>query len=191
MVEPGAGLTRFLPAVLYAVAAMAGADAPTWVVDGSCRDGQPHGRYELRNGDGALRVAGAFNYGKRTGSFIFWTAAGARVAHIPYEEDVRNGTLATWYDVRRAGGEPPRRFESVWRQGMRDGLTRTWYVDGRHRSETEYARGRQVASAGWTNAGTRLTERAARDLAERDAAAADAYYAELETLVRNHLPRCD
>ena len=48
---------------------------------GSCRDGQPHGRYELRDRRGKLRVAGAFNRGRRTGSFIFWTAAGSRCPH--------------------------------------------------------------------------------------------------------------
>lgn len=191
MVGEGARLTRLLLAALCVVAVGAAAQAPAWIVDGACRDGQPHGRYELRNGNGTLRVAGAFNLGKRTGSFIFWTTDGARVAHIPYDEDVRNGTLATWYEVRKASPDPPRRFESMWRHGARDGLTRTWYVDGHHRSETEYERGRQVASVGWTDAGTRLTEPAARELAARDAAVADAYYLELETLVRNHLPRCD
>ena len=42
------------------------------VVDGACRDGLPNGRYELRRADGRLRVVGAFNHGRRTGSFIFW-----------------------------------------------------------------------------------------------------------------------
>ena len=144
----------------------------------------------MRTTAGSLRVAGAFNHGSRTGSFIFWNDGGARIAHIPYDDGVRNGTLATWYD-RKGGGEPPRRFESAWRRGTRDGLTRTWYADGHHRSETEYARGRLVSSTGWSDAGARLTERGAREVADRDAAAADALYAELEALVQKNLPRCD
>jgi len=190
MVGPLARLTRFLPLFLCVASGLAAAAAPAWIVDATCRDGQPHGHYELRNGDGALRVAGAFHYGKRTGSFIFWNDRGARIAHIPYDEGVRNGTLATWYD-RKSGAEPPRRFESAWRRGTRDGLTRTWYADGHHRSETEYARGRLVSSTGWSDAGARLTERGARELADRDATAADSLYAELEALVQEHLPRCD
>jgi hypothetical protein len=189
-VGQGARLTPFLLA-LYVVAGVVSAQPPTWIVDGGCRDGQPHGRYELRAGNGELRVVGAFNHGKRTGSFIFWTASGSRVAHIPYDDDLRNGTLATWYEARTARAEPARRFESMWRQGARDGLTRTWYADGHRRSETDYERGRQVTSAGWTDTGIRLQERAARDIAERDAATADAYNAELEALVRTHLPHCD
>ena len=119
--------------------ALAAAPDATLVVDGSCRDGAAQGRYELRTTAGSLRVAGAFNHGSRTGSFIFWNDRGTRIAHIPYDEGVRNGTLATWYDARTSGAEPPRRFESAWRRGTREGLTRTWYADGHHRSETEYA----------------------------------------------------
>jgi len=191
MVGQGARLTRLLAASSWLAAGVACAQSPTWIVEGSCRDGQPHGRYELRTGDGALRVAGAFNHGRRTSSFIFWSTKGVRIAHIPYDDDVRNGTLATWYETRITGAEPPRRFESMWRRGAREGLTRTWYADGRRRSETEYERGRLVTTAGWTDIGTRLNEPAAREAAERDAIAADAYYTELETLVRDHVPHCD
>ena len=105
MVGPLARLIALL-VVLCAASGVAAAAATGWIVDATCRDGQPNGYYELRDGDGALRVAGAFHYGKRTGSFIFWNDRGARIAHIPYDDGVRNGTLATWYD-RKGSGEPP------------------------------------------------------------------------------------
>ena len=183
-----------LTALLFALIALTGpcatAQPAQWLVDGSCRDGVPHGRYELRNGSGALRVAGAFSYGRRTGSFIFWTPAGARIAHIPYDDDARNGTLATWYEARR-GDEPARRFESSWRRCTRDGLTRTWYPDGRRRLEAEYARGEVTRALAWNDVGERLAESAARALASEDAAAAEAAYEALETLVAKHPPRCE
>ncbi len=183
-----------LKALLLALAALASpcVDAETvqWLVDGGCRDGAPHGRYELRNGAGTLRVAGAFSYGKRTGSFIFWTASGARIAHIPYDDDVRNGTLATWYETHR-GAEAARHFESSWRRGVREGLTRTWYPDGRRRSEVEYVRGRASRITAWNDAGEPLTEAAAHAIADEDAAAGDSRYQALETLVEQHLPRCE
>jgi hypothetical protein len=184
-------LTPFLLGALCAAASVASAQPPAWVVDAVCRDGQPHGHYELRSGSATLRVAGAFNRGKRTGSFIFWAASGARVAHIPYDEDLRNGTLATWYEPRDVAAEPGRRVESMWRRGERDGLTRTWHADGHRRSETRYAHGREVATVGWSNTGARLPERTARDVAARHAGATDRQIAELEALVRDHLPRCD
>ena len=176
---------------LAPLAAAAGSnDLAAWVINASCRDGSPQGPYQLRTPDGRLRVAGAFNNGKRTGSFIFWSNDGVRVAHVPYEEDERNGTVATWYPGR-PGAEPARRFESAWRRGRRDGLTRSWYADGRRRSETEYAGGTLVDTTGWSDTGRHLGNEAARAVAQRDAEAADAEYAELDRLVREHLPRCD
>lgn len=187
----GARLTRSALAALLVAAGAAVAQSTGWVVDGGCRDGQPQGKYELRTDGGELRVVGAFNHGRRTGSFIFWAAGGARTAHLPYDDDLLNGTLATWYDGRAAGAEPARRLESAWRRGVRDGLTRTWYADGRRRSESEYERGLLVNTVGWADTGARLPQGAARVVAERDAAAADAYRAELEALVARHLPHCD
>jgi len=184
-----AGAMIPLAAAMLAAGAAA-APMSQWVVDAGCRDGTPQGPYQLRSAGGQLRVAGAFNAGRRTGSFIFWTAEGVRIAHIPYDDGERNGTVATWY-AGAPGREPARRLESPWRHGRRDGLTRSWYADGRRRSETEYAAGRIVASAGWSDAGRRLSDAAARELALRDAEAADAQCAELDALVDGHLPRCE
>jgi hypothetical protein len=176
--------------VLAFSGALAAAPDATLVVDGSCRDGAAQGRYELRTTAGSLRVAGAFNHGSRTGSFIFWNEAGSRIAHVPYDEDERNGTLATWYDASPAGELPPR-DESAWRRGAREGSTRTWYRDGRRRSEAEFAKGTLITATAWSDAGAKLPEHAARELVLRDVAAADARYAQLELLVRGHLPQCD
>ena len=193
MVGEAARLRRAAAALAAAtllVARGAAAPPPVWTVEGNCRDGRPQGPYELRGESGQLRVAGAFNEGRRTGSFIFWAANGARVAHVPYDDDVRNGTIAIWYPGS-PGREPPRRLESVFHRGNRDGLTRTWYADGHRRSETEYAAGRIVASAGWSDSGASLGDEAAREIARRDAADADADYAELDALIREHSPRCE
>jgi hypothetical protein len=180
-----------LAVACWLAAGVAAAQSPGYLVDGSCRDGSPHGRYELRSSSGELRVAGAFNRGKRTGSFILWNDAGSRIAHIPYDDDVRSGTLATWYEARTGAAEPARRDESSWRRGSREGVTRTWYRDGHRRTEAEFERGAVVTSVGWADAGARLSDHAARNAVERDAAAADGQYVELEALVRTHLPHCD
>jgi hypothetical protein len=171
------------------LAAAVAAPATGWTVDAGCRDGRPQGPYQLRSDNGQLRVAGAFNEGTPTGSFIFWRANGVREAHIPYNHGTRNGTVATWYDGA-PGREPPRHLESVWRHGVRDGQTRTWYEDGHRRSETEYAGGRIVRSIGWTRAGERLADDAARALAERDEQAADVEYGQRDALIRDHPASC-
>jgi hypothetical protein len=194
VVDEAARLTRTLAVfALLGVAPLVAAgsnESPAWVVDAVCRDGEPQGPYQLRTRDGRLRIAGAFNDGRRTGSFIFWSDDGVRLAHVPYDADERHGTVATWY-AGTPGTEPARRFESAWRRGRRDGLTRSWYADGHRRSETDYAAGAIVSTIGWTDAGARLPDLAARALAQRDAEAADAEYVELDRLVREHLPRCD
>ena len=174
--------------VLFAAQAPAAADEALRA-SGGCRTGVPQGPYQLRGDDGQLRVAGAFNDGTRTGSFIFWRADGVRAAHVPYDNGVRNGTVATWYDGP-PGREPARHFESAWRHGRRDGQTRSWYPDGHRRSETEYANGRIVASAGWAASGEPLSAAAARDQAQRDERAADAEYTRLDALIRDHMPNC-
>ena len=65
------------------------------VIGGTCRDGEPNGAYTLRAPDGRLRVAGAFAKGRRTGTFLFWSERGARIAVIPYDNDRKVGTIAT------------------------------------------------------------------------------------------------
>jgi hypothetical protein len=174
--------------VLFAAQALAAAD-DALRASGGCRTGVPQGPYQLRGDDGQLRVAGAFNDGTRTGSFIFWRENAVREAHVPYDQGLRNGTVATWYDGP-PDREPARHVESAWRRGLRDGTTRTWYPDGHRRSETEYTKGRIIASRGWTDAGEPLPADAARALAQADEQVADAEYAQRNALVADHMPSC-
>ena len=191
MVVRASPLARALAGVAAAslAAQLVAASPSAWTIAGGCRDAHPQGPYQLRDEGGQLRIAGAFNEGTRTGSFIFWRANGVREAHVPYDNGVRNGTVATWYDGPPAR-DPARHFESSWRHGRRDGETRSWYPDGHRRSQTRYANGRLVATTGWSDAGERLSDTAARELALRDAQAADADYAKRDALIAGHTPRC-
>jgi hypothetical protein len=44
-------------------------------------------------------VSSAPNKGKRTGSFMFWSSRGVRIA-LPYDEGALSGTLALWWAMR-------------------------------------------------------------------------------------------
>src|SRR6185295_8574780 len=99
----------------FALAATASA-AQDFVVEGSCRDGQPHGSYELRDAKGAVRAVGAFNRGKRTGSFLFWSSNGARVAQLPFEDDVLSGTVALWWPPSGRDPDEKPKLEAVYTQ---------------------------------------------------------------------------
>ena len=160
-------------------------------VAGSCRDGQPHGAYQLRDADGRLRVAGAFNRGKRTSSFIFWSSRGVRIAHLPYDEGVLSGTVSLWYADAARGREPQQKLEAGYASGQLDGESRSWHAGGKPRAVLVYARGTLVAAKAWTAAGAPLPADAARALAARDAEADERYYRSLEAIVDAHPPRCD
>jgi hypothetical protein len=165
------------------------AAAQQYDVDGYCRDGLPHGKYELRDGKGKLRALGAFNRGKRTGSFIFWSSDGVRIAHLPFDDDVLSGTLGTWYSGK-SRLEPQRKLEAVYSHGKL-GDKRSWYPNGGLRAQYRYDQGELREAQVFNPSGKALAEDEARALAQRDAAADDAFVASLLALVAANPPRCE
>jgi antitoxin component YwqK of YwqJK toxin-antitoxin module len=195
-----AGLMRLAaPLALRASVAFLLAAPPQWtlaatasyVVSGNCRDGRPHGAYELRMPDGKLRVAGAFNHGKRIGSFLFWSASGARIALLPFDDDAMNGTVALWYLAANAKTEPKPKLEAVYANGLLAGGTRSWYPDGRPRAEYRYDQGVLAEARAWSAKGALLPEKEARALAVKDKAADEQFYNTLEAIVHDHPPPCE
>ena len=168
-----------------------GAIAQHLETTGNCRDGLANGAFELRNANGQLRVAGAFAKGRRTGTFIFWNAAGARIAVVPYDDDSKTGTVALWYPPTGARGEIARKAETPYADGVMHGEARAWHPDGKPRGEYRYANGELVAAMAWTAGGAPLPAAKARAQAERDAGQNARTYAQLERLVGANEPRCD
>lgn len=177
-------------AVVLALAAEAALAQP-YVVEGSCRDGRPHGNYELRDASGAVRVVGAFNRGKRTGSFLFWSSGGARIAQLPFEDDVLSGTLALWWPAAGKGAEQRPKLEATYAHGRLSGTKRSWYANGRPRAEFRYDQGTLAAAQATSESGRAMPEADARALAMRDLPGDEALYASLLAIVTQHLPRCD
>ena len=187
MVGAAARLIVALSLAAFAAAAI----AETFAVRGSCRDGYVHGVYELRGGDGRLRVQGAFNRGARTSSFLYWTGNGVRVAHIPYDEGAIAGTVALWYAQTLPGQEARQKLEAAYAKGERHGVTRSWFPNGRPRGEYAYERGTLVAAKAWNALGVALAESAALAQASRDADEDGRYYASLDAIVDANLPACE
>jgi hypothetical protein len=167
------------------------AAAQDFVVEGACRDGQPHGAYELKGRQGEVRVVGAFNRGKRTGSFLFWSSAGARIAQLPYDDDLLNGMLAAWYLPRDRMATEVQKLEAGYAQGRLSGVTRSWFPDGRDRAEFRYRDGELVAASAFGANGKPLPAAEARALAARDLATDRRLIDSLEAIVRANLPRCE
>jgi hypothetical protein len=165
------------------------ASAETLVASGGCRDGAPNGLYELRMPDGRLRIVGAFAKGRRTGTFIFWAANGARIALIPYDDDVKVGTVAVWYEHAKV--DPPHKSESTYVSGALHGTKRSWHANGKPRTELRYERGALVEARAWSESGAPLPAAQASALAERDIATDERFYATLETTIADNAPRCE
>lgn len=165
--------------------------AQDFVVQGNCRDGRPHGAYELRSATGTLRVVGAFAQGRRTGSFLFWSSDGARVAHLPFEDDRLTGTLALWYPPTPRQADGRHRVEATYAAGRLSGLKRSWYPSGRPRAEYSYRSGELVEATAFTETGDKVPAAQSAQMAARDAAADDALVGSLEAMVRSHPPPCD
>ncbi|MEO8344745.1 MAG: hypothetical protein ABI607_03535 [Betaproteobacteria bacterium] len=163
---------------------------PSYVVTGQCRDGRPHGAYELHMPDGQLRVAGAFNQGKRIGTFLFWSTAGVRIALLPYDDDSLSGTVALWYSTGTARSVPKPKLEAVYANGQLFGAVRSWYPDGRPRAEYRYAKGALADARAWDAKGAALATAQARTLALRDATEDRQFYNALEGIVRDNPPQC-
>src|SRR5437867_7796495 len=181
---------RVLTALLLAATTIPASGAGRLVAVGTCREGAPNGAYELRMPDGRLRVAGAFAQGKKTGTFVFWTAGGARIAVVPYDDDSRTGTVARWY-TKRSGHELGRRLEAPFRDNVLHGIERSWHANGAARSEMHYEHGALVSARAWNESGSPVPEPQAQRLAKQDAAVDERFLAELDALVREHLPRCE
>lgn len=157
--------------------------------EGQCREGRMQGGYSLRSADGSLRARGAYNLGQRVGSFIFWNAAGARIAHLPFDADLLSGTVALWYEAATAT-EGAHRLEAAYRQGERHGPTRAWYPSGRLRLEADYADGALQSARAWSEGGAAYDADEARALAEQEREADAQYVEALVALVRRHPPDC-
>jgi antitoxin component YwqK of YwqJK toxin-antitoxin module len=199
MVGEAKGVTRSRSPVRVAAALFAGivsgvasdALAQSYAVTGSCRDGEPNGAYELRMPDGRLRIAGAFAKGKRTGTYLFWAASGARIAVVPYDDDVKNGTVALWYAPASANADAPRKLEAAYVTGRLHGSKRSWHTNGNPRTELRYERGELVEARAWVEAGAPLSEVEARAIAVDDLTTDERIFATLEAFVADNRPDCE
>jgi hypothetical protein len=165
--------------------------AQAYVVVGQCRSGVANGGYELHMSDGRLRVVGAFTQGRMTGTFIFWSAAGARIAVMPFDNDAKSGTVALWYTPPDGRVEAGRKLEAPYADDRPHGVVRSWHPNGTPRAEYRYEHGVLSEAHAWSASGKPLGGTEAERLAARDAANEDKFYASLLAIVRENPPPCD
>ena len=161
------------------------------VIGGTCRDGEPQGAYTLRAPDGGLRVAGALARGHRTGTFLFWSNGGSRIAVIPYDDDRKTGTVAVWFAPSSPGSDAPRKSEAAYVDNQLHGEKRSWYPNGKPRTRLRYSHGELVEAHAFAPSGAALSDAESRKRAQTDAATDEAFYATLEALVARNSPKCE
>jgi hypothetical protein len=183
------GLAVVLLLARAAGAAAARAPDDALRAEGQCREGQMQGGYALRSTQGRLRAQGAYNLGQRVGSFIFWNDAGGRIAHVPFDADLVNGTLSLWYDAV-SGEEGAHRLEAAYRRGERHGASRAWYPSGQLRLEAEYTDGVLQSARAWTDTGKAYAPEEARTAADEERETDAQFVDALVALVRRHPPDC-
>ena len=141
--------------------------------------------------DGRLRVVGAFSHGRKTGTFIFWNASGARVAVIPYQDDDKAGTVALWYTVPGARRELQRKLEAPYVDDKLHGIKRSWNPRGTRRAEFRYQRGALIDAKAWGDDGTPRPKPEAEAQAAADEATDRQLFVALEALIHDHPPHCE
>ncbi len=82
-------------------------------------------------------------------------------------------------------------LEAVYSHGRLHGGKRSWYPNGRLRAEYRYEKGELREASASSEGGKALGDADARALAQRDAAADDAFVASLLAFVAANPPRCD
>ena len=178
-------------AALLALTAASVLPAQELVIGGTCRDGEPQGAYTLRAPNGRLRVAGALARGRRTGTFLFWSERGSRIAVIPYDDDRKTGTVAVWFAPSAPGSDAPRKSEAAYVDNQLHGEKRSWYPNGKPRTRLRYEHGVLVEAHAFAPSGAALSEAESRERARSDVATDEAFYATLEALVARNSPKCE
>jgi antitoxin component YwqK of YwqJK toxin-antitoxin module len=170
------------------------APAPQYEVKGACKDGQPDGPYELRLASGGpLQATGPFEAGARSGLFTFYDSDGRKIAEVPYRLDQIDGMVKLWYPAATPGTaeQGPRKLESLFAAGVRDGLTTAWYADGARRAELVYMNGVPRRAQYWSPAGENVIgPEGAKRAEEGEKVDLDLLIA-LDKLPREHPIRCD
>ena len=184
------GAAQIAAGLAFALALSGAVRADDFRVEGNCRDGYAHGLYELRDMTGNVRVVGAFNRGKRTGSFLFWTASGAREAQLPFDDDQLSGTAALWWPALPQAEARPR-AEAAYARGRHAGGVRTWYRNGKPAVEMYVGDGDLRITRAASETGVALSEAEARGVAAGELGYVDGRIAGLLALVDANLPRCE
>ncbi|HEY5738488.1 MAG TPA: hypothetical protein VIW27_02125 [Gammaproteobacteria bacterium] len=174
-------------AALHSFAVAASSDGLS--VAAECRNGVPEGKYQIESAQGRVRVKGSFVDGLRDGEFVFYTANGDRMIVLPYTRGLLNGAVKAWH-VGAGDANSPLKLLSDIKDGFIKGRHRTWYENGKPRSDFVIEDGEITAGETWNPDGTVLEIKDRAQFLSAEIQSDFAYYERLEQVMDAHPPTC-
>jgi hypothetical protein len=149
--------------------AAASPEKPTPMVKGTKVDGVYHGPVEIWSTAVTRQAAGEFRHGKPDGRWTFWDEAGVKIVELTYSSGTFSGTVTIWHGAQVGPREKGRlKLRAAFNDGCWQGLVRTYYPDGRTRSERNYDAGIVIETQAYNPRGEPLTPEQSRKIAEED-----------------------
>jgi hypothetical protein len=183
-------MQKYLFLLLFPVTCLANEAALT--VDSECKGAIPHGAYTVESVSGAVRIAGSYADGLRSGSFTFYDAGGEKLIALPYTGGLIHGTVEAWHVPDEAGGGEPRlKLVSDISAGFIEGRYRTWYDNGKPRSDFTVEEGEIVSAKTWNPDGSVLEIGDPSAFLQTDIETDFAYYSRLEQVMDAFPPVCE
>lgn len=167
-------LRRIAPA-LFLLAAVgiaplhAAETKPTPIVKGSKTAGVYHGPVEIWASPSIRQAAGECRHGRPEGRWTLWDETGVKVAELTYRDGYFEGSIAFWHGAQagpRLRGKL--KCRGAFTDGQWHGLVRTFWPDGRIRSERTYEADTVVTAHAFDQQGNALTEEESRKVAAAD-----------------------
>lgn len=183
-------LRRVAPALLLlAASGFASADTagtkPVPIVKGSQTAGVYHGPVEIWSSPSVRQAAGECRNGKPDGRWTLWDESGIKVAELTYREGYFEGSIAFWHGAQ-AGPRLKGKLKcrGSFTDGQWHGLVRTYWPDGRIRSERTYESDTIVEAHAFDPQGGALATEEARKVAAADEAQDNALLDALDEYIR-------
>ena len=158
-------------------------------VTAECRNGVPDGEYRVESTQGNVRIEGSFANGLRDGEFVFFTADGDRMILLPYTRGLLNGTVKAWHAGADDANSSLKLLSDI-KAGFINGQHRTWYANGKPRSDFVIADGEITAGETWNPDGTVLEIKDRAQFLSTEIQSDFAYYDRLEQVMDAHPPAC-
>lgn len=185
-------IAKRLPVLALLLPLAGAAGDGTLVASNDCKAGIPHGEYRVKSADGPVRIAGSYAEGLRSGSFTFYDAGGEKLIALPYTRGLIHGTVEGWHVPDEAGGGEPRlKLVSDISAGFIEGRYRTWYDNGKPRSDFTVEEGEIVSAKTWNPDGSVLEIGDPSAFLQTDIETDFAYYSRLEQVMDAFPPVCE